>query len=460
MKYVILAAGSGTRLWPFSRQDVPKQFLSFDGEGTLLQKTVKRFISHARAEDFLIVTHQSYYHLVKSQLHEIDPALEKQILLEPERRGTAPAICLALKHLVENGHEQECVLICSSDHLMDVDESFFSTLQEAQGYASQGHHVLFGVKPSCPETGYGYIKVGSPLFSEGWQVEKFVEKPNKEKAEEYLASGNYFWNAGIFLFHIPTFAEDLEKAAPAFSSLFKGSFQELHAQFSDLPSLSIDYALLEHSDKALVVPLACSWSDLGCWDSVYELFAKDSQGNAKKGNVVALDSKNCLMIGNKRLIATVGVEDLFIVETEDAVFVGKKGESQRVKDLVNLLQKQAVRESKENLTSHRPWGTFTVLEEGSRYKIKRIVVNPGQRLSLQLHYHRSEHWVVVKGTAKVTVDDKEKLLHENESVYIEKSQVHRLENPGKVPLEMIEVQVGEYVGEDDIVRLADIYARV
>lgn len=460
MKYVILAAGSGTRLWPFSRQDMPKQFLSFDGEETLLQKTVKRFISNACAQDFLIVTHQSYYHLVKSQLCAIDPALEKQILLEPERRGTAPAICLALKHLIEEGHGADCALICSSDHLMDVDQSFFSILAEAEGYAKQGHHVLFGVKPSCPETGYGYIKVGKSLFDHGWKVEKFVEKPNKEKAEEYLQSGDYFWNAGIFLFHIPTFTKDLEIAAPAFSSLFKGSFQELHAHFSELPTLSIDYALLEQSERALVVPLAGKWSDLGCWDSVYELFTKDDQGNASKGNVVALDARNCLMIGSKRLIATVGIEDLFIVETEDAVFVGKRGESQRVKDLVNQLQKKDLKESKENLTSHRPWGTFTVLEEGARYKIKRIVVNPGQRLSLQLHYHRSEHWVVVKGTAKVTVDDKEKLLHENESVYIEKSQVHRLENPGKVPLEMIEVQVGEYVGEDDIVRLADIYARV
>lgn len=462
MKYIILAAGSGTRLWPFSRHLLPKQFLHFGDHETLLQKSVKRFYPHVPAQDILVITHQSYFHLVKNQLKAIDPCLEKQILLEPEKRSTAPAICLALKYFEQMGSiaEDECFLICPSDHLMDAESSFLSLVKEGETVAKSGYHVLFGVKPTYPETGYGYIHASSTVKGPGYLVDCFKEKPDASTAEIYLASGEYFWNSGIFLFHLPTFKKDLEEVSPSFSSLFSRSFQDLHAHFSELPSTSIDYALIEKSEKNVMIPLMSKWSDVGSWDSVYELFDKDANQNVKIGNVVDLDSQGCLIMGNKRLISTVGLEDLIVIETDDAVFIGKKGQSQRVKTLVEELKKMNLKESSEHLTSQRPWGSYTVLEEGLRYKIKRIVVDPGQRLSLQLHYHRSEHWVVVRGTAKVTLDQEEKLVHENESIYVEKSQVHRLENPGKVPLELIEVQVGEYVGEDDIIRLEDIYQRV
>ncbi|MEN9343684.1 MAG: hypothetical protein RLZZ453_471 [Chlamydiota bacterium] len=454
MKCVILAAGSGTRLWPLSRSTIPKQFLHFGDEETLLQKTVRRFYPEVPIEDLLIMTHQSYYHLVKAQLRSIDPLLEKQIFLEPEKRSTAPAICLAMKYLSEqpNFSKDECILVCPSDHLIGSSSAFLSLLEKAEPLAKQGHHVLFGVQPTYPETGYGYI-ANEPIV-------RFIEKPTRELAEEYILSNQYLWNSGIFLFHFDTFQKDLKEVAPSFAALFTLSFQEMHSNYSEFPQTSIDYALLEKSKKNKVLPLNTSWSDIGSWDSVYNLLEKDEQQTAKQGNVISLDTKRCLIIGKKRLVSTIGVEDLIIIETGDAVFVGKRGDSQSVKKIVEALQKQHFKESTEHLTSERPWGSFTVLEEGTRYKIKRILVNPGERLSLQLHYHRSEHWVVVKGTAKVTLGQEEKLLHENESVYVEKSQVHRLENPGKVPLELIEVQVGEYVGEDDIVRLEDIYARV
>jgi mannose-1-phosphate guanylyltransferase/mannose-6-phosphate isomerase len=270
-------------------------------------------------------------------------------------------------------------------------------------------------------------------------------------------SGDYLWNSGIFGFTIDTFLTDLQKHCPAMSA--QSSLKELTENFNLLPETSIDYALMEKSEKIIVIPLDITWSDVGSWDSVYETLEKDQNQNVKIGNILDIDTKNCLIYGGKRLISTVGLEDLLVVETDDALFIGKKGESQKVKNLVDELKKRKAKEPFEHLTSHRPWGSYTVLEEGERYKIKRIVVEPMQRLSLQMHYHRSEHWVVVKGTAKVTVGEKEILLHENESVYVPKSTVHRLENPGKVRLELIEVQVGEYVGEDDIIRFEDIYGR-
>jgi mannose-1-phosphate guanylyltransferase / mannose-6-phosphate isomerase len=461
MKYIILAAGSGTRLWPFSRNSLPKQFLHFGDEESLLQKTVKRFYPTVPLQDILIVTHQSYLHLVRNQLQSIHPDFEKQILLEPEKKNTAPAICLAIKYFQDilKTDENECFLVCSSDHIISPESIFLSAATQAETYAKQGYHILFGVRPHKPETGYGYIKTTSSPVGKALKVEKFVEKPDTATAQQYLLSGQYLWNCGIFLFHLPTFLKELTTLSSGFEFLSSSSFQEVHTRFSEMPTLSIDYALMEKSSRILVMPLDISWSDVGSWDSVYDLLDKDQNQNVKVGNVVDLNCKNCLIMGNKRLISTVGLEDLIVIETEDALFIGKKGESQQVKGLVEELKKINAKESLEHLTSHRPWGTFTILEEGPRYKIKRIVVKPQQRLSLQLHYHRSEHWVVVKGTAKITLGDQEQLLHENESIYVAKSQVHRLENPGKVPLELIEVQVGEYVGEDDIVRLEDIYQR-
>ena len=455
MKIVILAGGSGTRLWPISRGSFPKQFLKIGDNDSFLQKTIKRFSSRFSCRDFLIVTNQDYFHLVKAQVAQIDPQIE--VLVEPCRRNTGPAIVLTIKALLEAGvPPDETLLISSSDYVMSPEAVFLDSLSLAKELTQQGKIVTFGITPHKPETGYGYIKVKKKTgsFSE---VESFVEKPSFETAQQYVASGEYLWNSGIFAFTMSKFLEELQKYSPEMWELYQG---DLKKQFSDMPNASVDYAVMEKTKDLVVIPLNLSWSDVGSWDSVFDILDKDLNQNVKIGNVVDIDTKNSLIIGGKRLISTVGLEDVVVIETEDAIFLGKKGESQKVKALVEELIKQGKKESLDHLTIYRPWGTYTVLEEGSRYKVKRIVVEPMQTLSLQMHYHRSEHWVVVRGTAKVTIGGKEELIHENQSIYVPKSTVHRLQNPGKVPLELIEVQVGEYVGEDDIVRLEDVYGRV
>lgn len=462
MKIVILAGGSGTRLWPISRRSYPKQFLRFDEKYSLLQKTLLRFLKKFSAQDLIIVTHERYLYLVKEQVSEIDPLLKDQILIEPESKNTAPAIALTVKFLIEraNVSEEECILVSPSDAFMHPDETFLQEIDQAEALTKQGFHVMFGIRPTQPETGYGYIKCKTDVISSiSNTVEKFVEKPNRETALKYLQSGQFLWNAGIFVFQIAHFLEEIKKYASEIYEHFSNSFQEMHDEFHLLPNVSIDFVLMEKTDKSKVIPLSITWSDIGSWDSVYDISKKNQDGNFTSGNVFDLGSKNSLMISEKRLVATLGLEDTIVVETGDAVFVAKKGLSQQVKQLVETLKMSAPKSVEEHQTLHRPWGNFTVLESGERYKIKRIVVHPGQKLSLQLHYHRSEHWVVIKGTAKVTLDDQEQLLHENESIYVPKSTMHRLENPGKVSLEIIEVQVGEYVGEDDIIRVEDIYGR-
>jgi mannose-1-phosphate guanylyltransferase/mannose-6-phosphate isomerase len=461
MKIIILAGGSGTRLWPYSRSCFPKQFLHFGDQRSLLQKTIERFVGRYLLTDLLIVTNQAYYHLVKTQAREIAPELENQILIEPERRNTAPAIALGISYLQKIGavSVDEAVLVCSSDHLIAPPERFLDAVAKGEMFAKQGNNVIFGIRPHKPETGYGYIKAERSFEPQVYEVDEFVEKPSFELAQQYLLDGRYLWNSGIFLFKIVTFMQEMQQHCPSISEKLQSSFEQCLAKFAEMPDISIDYALMEKSKNSVVISLDVTWSDVGSWDSVYELLEKDENQNAKIGNVLDIDTRNCLIMGGKHLISTIGLKDLLVIETDDALFIGKKGESQRVKNLVDELKKRNAKEPFENLTSHRPWGKFTILEEGARYKIKRIVVDPGHRLSLQMHYHRSEHWVVVKGTAKVTIGDKETLVHENESIYVPKSETHRLENPGKVALELIEVQVGEYVGEDDIVRFDDIYGR-
>lgn len=460
MKIIILAGGSGTRLWPISRGSFPKQFLKLGGEFSLLQKTAKRFLAEWSAKDIIVVTNQEYRHLVQSQLSVIDKQLAEQIIVEPERKNTAPAIALAVKFLEEKFGKDETFLVSSSDYLISPEKLFLEAVHFAEGIAKKGRVVIFGVKPLKPETGYGYIKVKETVDAKLLDVAQFVEKPSLEKAQEYLDSGDYLWNCGLFAFNVAQFWEELSAHAPDIYEFCQGSYAELLSKFSAMPNLSIDYAVMEKSTEISVIPLNLLWSDVGSWDSFYEALEKDSNQNVKIGNVLDIDTKNSLVVGDKRLIATIGLEDVVIIETEDAIFFGKKGESQKVKALVEELKKQGKKETIDHVTTHRPWGQYVILEEGARHKVKRIVVDPLQRLSLQMHYHRSEHWVVVKGTAKVTIGDQEQLLHENESIYVPKSMVHRLENPGKVPLELIEVQVGEYVGEDDIVRFEDIYGRL
>lgn len=461
MKIVILAGGSGTRLWPISRGSFPKQFLKLGGDLSLLQRTVKRFWAAFQIEDILILTNQECYHLVKSQVSILDPAFEKRILVEPARKNTAPAIAFALKYLQEseNVETSEVVLISPSDHIITPEIAFLEVLPEAKKAAQKGSLVTFGVRPDKPEIGYGYIEVQSTDDPHVCNVLQFVEKPSVEKAEEYLLAGNFLWNSGMFAFSIQSFWKELREHSPAIFVQTLKSLSQMTLDFAAMPEVSIDYAVMEASKNLIAIPLNLKWSDIGSWDSVFDMMDKDENQNVKIGNVYDVNTKNSLIYGGKRLISTMGLEDVIVIETEDALFLGKKGDSQNVKKIVEELKRQGKKESLEHRTIHRPWGSYTILEEGPRYKVKRILVDPHQRLSLQWHHHRSEHWVVVRGYAKVTIGDKEQIIEENQSVYVPKKGIHRLENPTDTPIELIEVQVGDYMGEDDIVRIEDVYGR-
>lgn len=475
MKVVILAGGSGTRLFPMSRKKYPKQFLKIGDGKSLFQKTVERSLLVAEPGDLIIVTNKDYQFHVRNQLSEIfsdsNSQLEPSIILEPVGRNTAPAIALTLKFALEKlkTQEEEVLFVSPSDHVISPVDRFVEYIREAERIARWGYIVTFGVRPTKPETGYGYIEGES--FSENdkkvYRVKRFHEKPDLETAKKYLEKGNYYWNSGIFAFTIETILEELKKHAPEiYRRLERRTFEEVLEDFRNMPNISIDYAVMEKTDRAVLLPLDITWSDVGSWDAFYEVMEKDEKGNVKLGDITDIDTKNSLILGNKRVISTVGAEDLIIVETDDVLLVAKRGEGQKVREVVKKLEED---EKFKHLTEfhttvYRPWGSYVELEKGNRYKIKRITVKPGEALSLQLHHHRSEHWIVVKGTAKVILEDesgelKEFFIHENESTYVPKSRKHRLINPGKVPLEIIEVQVGEYVEEDDIVRFDDKYER-
>lgn len=462
MKAIILAGGSGTRLWPLSRKTYPKQFLSLGDKESFLQKTVKRILTVLNPEDVFIITNTDYKFLVKNQIEKINPTLRENILLEPVGRNTAPAVALAVKYLLEvkKVNESETVFISPSDHIINPEDAFGEYLLKMDNLAKNGFLGTFGIKPTKPETGYGYIEKGEKI-SEGFKVKRFVEKPNLEKAVEYLQSGNFYWNSGMFAFTIKDILDEFEKHAPEIYEKIEGkSYEDVLNAFTEMPDISLDYAVMEKTDKAAVIPLDLQWSDVGSWESIYELLPKDDDNNAVIGNALTIETKDSLILTEKRLISTIGLEGVMVIETPDALLIAKKGEAQKVKEVVSKLKEQNLPHSEEHLTTFRPWGSYTVLEEGPRYKIKRIVVNPGQKLSLQFHYHRSEHWVVVKGTALVEIDGVEKYVYENENIFVPPTKVHRLANPGKVPLEIIEIQVGSYVGEDDIVRVEDVYGRV
>ena len=460
MKGLILAGGSGTRLWPLSRKDYPKQFLKLNGERSLLQQTAERLLQFMQPEDLIVLTCKDYQFHVRSHLAEYKGF---HLLCEPVGRNTAPAIAYGLRYAAERLKcpPEETFLICPSDHLIEPPEKFAQMVQKAEEVAQEGFLVTFGIQPRRPETGYGYIKRGARLNTEieAYKVDQFTEKPDLPKAESYLQEGGYYWNAGIFLFPRATFEEELSHCAPEIAEPYHKGLVYFEEHFTQLPDISVDYALMERSSRVATVPLDIYWNDIGSWDALFEILEKDEAENVKKGRVISYDTKKCLILGNRRLIATIGLEEHLIVETPDALLVVKRGETQKVSQLVKELRAKGYPEAVEHVTTYRPWGSYTILEEGPRYKIKRIVVNPGERLSLQMHYHRSEHWVVVRGTAKVQIGEEEKFLHENESVFVPKSTKHRLENPGKVPLEIIEVQNGEYLGEDDIVRFEDKYGR-
>jgi mannose-1-phosphate guanylyltransferase/mannose-6-phosphate isomerase len=462
MKAVILAGGSGTRLWPVSRYGLPKQFIKLNGGKSLLVQTVERLAAAVPLRDIFVITNNDYRFHVQADLRSVSPEIENNVILEPVGRNTAPAIALVIKYCQEKLKcgKDEVIFICPSDHIIEPVEKFARYAKQAEKAAKAGNIVTFGIKPSRPETGYGYIKRGGKASADGvCKVEKFAEKPDQKTAEKYLKSGEYYWNSGMFAFTIATMLAEFKAYTPEISRRMPATLARMTDDFKNMPSISIDYAVMEKSKKAAVLPIDILWSDVGSWDSLHEVIPPDGDGNVKVGDVLALDTKKTIVMGENRLISTIGLKDLIIVDTTDALLIAKRGEAQRVKEVVDMLKERKRKEVVEHMTTYRPWGSYTILEEGPRYKIKRIVVKPTQKLSRQLHYHRSEHWIIVKGTAKVTIDGKTTLVHENESTYVPKSTEHRLENPGKVPLEMIEVQNGEYVGEDDIERFDDIYGR-
>lgn len=457
MTNIILCGGSGTRLWPISRTLMPKQFVKLFNERSLFQLTLERNASFC--DKSLIVSNTEQYFLALDQFDEehLENSENSKFLLEPVGRNTAPAIALACMAL----HYDEIVLVTPSDHLIKDEKAYKEALQKAKELAQQDNLVTFGITPLSPEIGFGYIE------ADGLDVKAFHEKPNRQKAKEYLQAGNYYWNSGMFCFKAGVFLDELKKYASEIYDTSLTAYNNAHHErpirikeedMSNIPEDSIDYAVMEKSKKVKVIPSNIDWSDLGSFDALYEELPKDENGNTKNSKHISVDSHNNFIYAKERYIATVDVEDLIIVDTGDALLVSKKGSSQKVKAVVNEIKKTTELHN-VHLTAHRPWGTYTVLEDREHYKIKTIVVKPNHRLSLQKHFHRNEHWIVVSGTATVTVGEKRFIVRPNESTYIKMGEVHRLENEGKIPVVLIEAQVGEYTGEDDIIRIEDDFRR-
>lgn len=460
---VILAGGSGTRLWPISREQLPKQFLSIDGGHTLLEATINRLQPLVTKDNVLIVTKKDYAQ--GEAYHALNPY---QTLLEPAGRNTAPAIALAAAWLARNGDDPVMVVL-PADHVIKDAVQFQHSLELAVEAARTGKLVTFGITPSRPDTGFGYIQAGSAhADSKVLTVQRFAEKPDAQTAERFLKEGGYYWNSGMFVWRASTILQEIGEHLPDVMAVLyeiTAAWQEganinaIAEHFPRMPNISIDYGVLEKSDNVSLIPCDIGWSDVGSWDAVHEVSNKDATNNATQGNVIAVDCRNSLIHSNKRLVAAIGLDDLNIIETADAVLITKRGESQRVREVVDVLKNNNAQEHKIHLTVHRPWGSYTVLEEEADFKMKRITVKPGERLSLQRHQHRSEHWIVVSGTATVIKDDEVITVSKNQSTYIPIGSKHRLENHGRIPLQMIEVQVGEYLDEDDIERFEDIYCR-
>ena len=465
---VVLSGGSGTRLWPMSRTLYPKQLLTLLGRDSLLQQTVRRVVGDVRFAAPVLVANEEHRFIIAEQLREI-AVVPRGLLLEPIGRNTAPAACVAALVLSET-EPNPLMLVMPSDHTIGDTEAFRAAVDLAATAASSGTLVSFGISPERAETGYGYIRRGGALETEGaFTIAEFVEKPGPEQAKQYLTSGEYLWNSGIFMFPVRLYIDELERLRPAMVAACRRALTEGRQEsdfirldkdaFSACDGDSIDYAVMEETRRATVVPVAMGWSDIGSWDALWEMSGKDRQGNSIEGNVVAEDTRNCYLRSEAGLVAAIGIEDLVVVGTADAVMVAPRKRTQEVKTLVARLVKERRDEAEALPTVHRPWGSFTSLHNGHRVQVKHIVVKPGGKLSLQLHHHRAEHWVVVQGTAKIRRGDEEMMLSEDQSTYIPIGTAHRLENPGKIPLHLIEVQSGSYLGEDDIVRLEDSYGR-
>ena len=459
MKVIILAGGGGTRLFPLSRTCFPKQFLKVGNEKSLLAQTVSRFLNLVKAEDILVVTNKEYVHHVKNEL-AICNAVNAHIILEPIGRNTAPAIALAVKYCIDelSCNDKEVFAVTPADHVIKNVDLFNKCIKKGATLAEMNKLATFGIKPDKPEIGYGYIETGDK-FGDGFIVKSFKEKPELAVAKQYVAAGNYYWNSGMFIANIGFMVGEFAKHQNDIYEQMQKPYAVIVNDFAEMPSISIDYAIAEKSDAVVTVPLDCYWNDIGSWDAIYDVYDKDDKGNAIKGDCITIDCNNSLLLGRDRLIAGIGLEDVLVVETDDVIVVAKKGESQKVKNLVDELKVRNRKEASEHTTMYRPWGSYTVLGEGQGYKMKKISVSPKERLSLQLHYHRSEHWIVTQGTAKVTIGETEMIVQENESVFVPVATKHRLENPGLIPLEIIEVQNGSYLEEDDIVRFDDEYGR-
>lgn len=452
---IILCGGNGSRLWPISRKLFPKQFCKLIDEYSLFQKTVQRNITVCNS--YIVVTNEEQYFLAVDQLEEINIKTAK-LLLEPVGRNTAPAIALACFDV----DPDEIVLVTPSDHLISDTAKYELIISQGEIFARQDNLVTFGIKPDYPETGFGYIEF------QGNNVISFKEKPDFEIASQYIQNGNFYWNSGMFIFKAGVYLEELKKYAPdiyrtsyeAYTKGVKGKPSRIKLEdMMRISSISIDYAVMEKSKNIKVIPCDINWSDLGSFESLYKTLPKDHDGNALINKNVSKNSNNNLIISGDRLISTIDVDDLIIADTPDALLISKKGSSHKVKDIFDKLEEQNPDITNIHLTAHRPWGRYTILEQAYRFKIKKVVVKPGGKLSLQKHYHRNEHWIVVNGTAHVTIGEGTFILRANESTYIPMGEIHRLENPGKIELVIIEIQVGDYLGEDDIIRIEDVYDR-
>lgn len=466
MKPVVLAGGTGSRLWPKSRAALPKQFLPLTSDKTMLQETVLR-LNGIDKQAPMFICNEAHRFLLAEQLRQQDIA-HSGILLEPVGRNTAPAIALAALHAQAEG-DDPVLLVLAADHLIQQPAAFHHAISQAQTLAEQGKLVTFGIVPDSAHTGYGYIRQGEALAG-GFSVAEFVEKPDAATAQTYLDSGEFYWNSGMFMFKASRYLAELEKQAPDILEACQQAMQQAsgdldfvrveHASFAACRDDSIDYAVMEHTKDAVMVPLDAGWSDVGSWSSLWETAEQDEKGNVVSGDAILEGVNNSYINAEQRLISVVGLDDVVVVETKDAVLVANKHKVQDIKQVVNKLKADKRSEFEFHREVFRPWGSYDSIDNGERYQVKRITVKPGEKLSVQMHHHRAEHWIVVSGTAQVTNGEETLLLSENQSTYIPIGVVHALENPGKIPLELIEVQSGSYLGEDDIVRFSDRYGRI
>lgn len=470
---VVLSGGAGTRLWPVSREGHPKPFIRLPDGRTLLERTYRRALACADVAEVITVTNRDYYFSTKDCWTLCTPeVVQSRMILEPTGRNTAPAILLAALDAQARHGSDAILLVLPADHLVESDAAFVTDVEAAVALARRGYLVTFGISPRAPETGFGYIRRGFPIDeTQGFQIASFIEKPSVDRARALIDEGGCYWNSGMFCFSVQSVIDAFDRYMPemlrqgeaCWTSSSKGNpapYLEIGAdKFVELDDISIDYAVMEKAANVAVVPATFDWSDIGSWSALADLFEPDEKGNRHSGEVINVDSQNCFIQSGERLVATVGLEDIIVVDTPDALLVSRRDRVQDVRRVVKQLKDAGHESYKFHRTVIRPWGSFTVLEEGPRYKIKRIEVKPGASLSLQMHHHRSEHWIVVSGMAKVTNGEREFLVAANESTYIPAGHRHRLENPGVLDLVMIEVQSGEYLGEDDIVRFQDSYGR-